>query len=438
MTSKLITASVLTAATLVLASCDEDELILDGERFDTRGAPIATDIEDVERSRPISLVAPVTNANWTHVNGSVEHRIAHPSLDRTLSRVWSVPIGEGNTKRQRLTADPVVADGRVFTLDSQAQVTAFTTDGNLLWQRDLTPSSDASNDASGGGVAFASGRLYVTSGFGSLAVLDAATGETIWTQDLEAAATGAPTVFNGVVYLVTRNAIGWALDINSGRILWQVIGASSPSGLTGGPAPAISGPLVIFPFSSGQMLAAVQNTGATAWVASVPGQRQGRAFSRISDLSGDPVVDGDRIFAGNHSGRAAAFDASTGVMQWTASEGAVNPVWRAGDSVFMVSDDNRLIRLDAETGETVWSVDLPLFLRESQRRRKSTYVHFGPILAGGQLLVASDDGVLRAFSPESGALISETELPNGAARNPVVAGGTLYLITENGQLHAFR
>ncbi|MEO8532087.1 MAG: PQQ-binding-like beta-propeller repeat protein, partial [Deltaproteobacteria bacterium] len=70
--------------------------------------------------------------------------------------------------------------------------------------------------------------------------------------------------------------------------------------------------------------------------------------------------------------------------------------------------------------------------------RKEVYAHYGPILAGGRLLVASNDGVLRMFSPESGALIGQTELPGGAASNPVIVGGTLYVVNQNGQLLAYR
>ena len=257
-------------------------------------------------------------------------------------------------------------------------------------------------------------------------------------QDLQSAATGAPTVSNGVVHVVTRNALGWAVDAETGRILWQVLGAPSESGLAGGPSPAIAGQLVVFPLSSGQMIAAVSGPGTQAWAASVAGERPERAFSRISDLSGDPVAVGNVIYAGNHSGRAAAFDAATGQPIWRADEGAMSPVWVAGGSVFLISDENRLVRLDAATGETIWAEELPFFTRERLTRRKSVFSHFGPVLAGGRLLVASDDGQLREFDPVTGSLIATTPLPRGAARNPVVAGGTLYLVTEDGTLHAFR
>jgi outer membrane protein assembly factor BamB len=120
-------------------------------------------------------------------------------------------------------------------------------------------------------------------------------------------------------------------------------------------------------------------------------------------------------------------------------EGAFDPVWVEGGSVFLISDRNELLRLNAETGERIWGVELPFFEPVRRARRlKDVYVHYGPVLAGGRLLVASDDGLLRGFSPVDGSLVSVIELPEPAARPPVVAGGTLYIVGESGTLHAFR
>ncbi|MDJ0639453.1 MAG: PQQ-binding-like beta-propeller repeat protein [Paracoccaceae bacterium] len=423
-------------ALLTLAACSEPEFILDGERLDVRGNPIPE--ETVSRTLPITLPPSVRNGSWTHPGGNASHHLAHVALDTTLNLAWSVPIGEGNDRKHRITADPVIADGRVYVMDSRARLSAFTTGGSAVWSTDLTPADENADEGSGGGIAVSGGRVYATSGFGELNVLDGATGSILWKQDLDAAATGAPMVSDGVVYVMTTNAIGWAISAEKGRILWQVLGATSSRSSTGGPSPAVAGPLVVFPFSSGQMVSAVAGTGAQAWAASVAGQRLGRAFGVVTDLTGPPLFADNRVYAASQAGRSAAFDATTGQSIWRADEGALGPLWLSGGSLFFVSDKNQLLRLDAATGETVWATDLPFFTRERIRRRKSIYLHHGPVLASGRLIVASDDGVLRQFDPRSGALIGSTTLPDGAARNPVVAGGILFVVTENGQLHAFR
>lgn len=432
------TGGCLAASTLFLVvSCGDQEIILPGERLDMR-EDAAVVQPTADRSAPLRLAAASLNRQWPQVGGSALHDPGHPALGRALGRMWSNDIGAGNDRKRRLTADPVTDGARIYTLDSRARVTAFGLGGEALWSRDLTPPADRPDDTSGGGLAVEGGTLFVSTAFGEVHALDAASGTTRWSQDLDAAATGAPAVADGVVHVVSRNATGWAFDSANGRVLWQVLGAPSDRGIAGGPAPALTASLAIYPFSSAQMIAATRVDGRLVWSAIVGGRRLGRAFSRVSDLTGDPVIQGNVVYAGNHAGRSAAFDLATGQQIWSAEGGAMSPVTVAGGSVFLISDENRLLRLDAATGAEIWSNPLPFFTRERPSRRKGTHAHFGPLLAGGRLLVASDDGNLRQFDPQSGRLVGALSLGAPAARNPVVAGGVLYIVTADGRLHAWR
>ncbi|MCF6445419.1 PQQ-like beta-propeller repeat protein [Nereida sp. MMG025] len=453
--SKTAPLAALLATTLLVSGCAQREEILEGERLDLR-TPVSElisgdtlddtagqtgqdgDAQPAEGPQPIALPAQVNHAAWTHRYGNALHRITHPQLSQSLALAWSSNVGQGNSRKQRITADPVVADGRVFTLDAQATVTATSTSGAPLWTRDLTPLSEQGGDASGGGLAIDGETIFVTTGYGDLTALETATGAELWTQRLEAPATGAPTVAGDIVYVVGANSVAWAINADNGRVKWQLPGLPSASDLVGGPAPVVTDKLVVFPFATGDLLAAFREGGIRRWDASVTGERRGRTYTIIKDLTSDPVVDGNVLYAGNQSGRVAALDVNTGDRIWTATEGAYSPVWPVDNAVFLVSDQAELVRLDASTGERVWGVDLPYFDKERDRRKKAVFAHYGPILAGGRLIVASDDGVLRSFDPVSGALVSTVSIPGGAASNPAVAGATLYVVSGNGQLHAFR
>ena len=102
------------------------------------------------------------------------------------------------------------------------------------------------------------------------------------------------------------------------------------------------------------------------------------------------------------------------------------------------------MRLNAHSGEVIWRQQLP---GQPERRRGlfgngprtfESIGHYGPVLAGGRLIVVSSDGAIRQFAPEDGRLLASSALPGGAATNPVVAGQTLYVVSKKGQLLAFR
>ncbi|MDW4548889.1 PQQ-binding-like beta-propeller repeat protein [Defluviimonas sp. D31] len=439
----MISRAIGAAGILVLVSaCTDPEVILEGERQDVRAAAIGTDATAIApapvTAAPISLPAMQRNADWTHRGGSATHRIGHVALSASPTPVWSARIGAGDGRRNRITSDPVVAAGRVFTLDSKAMVTATGTNGATLWQADLTPPSERSGDASGGGLAYGEGRVFATSGYGELIALDPASGATIWRQRFDAAVGGAPAVSDGRVYVVARDASAWAVRASDGKVEWVLPGAPSNAGVMGAAAPAVDARQVVFPFASGQMVAAAKDSGVGLWNASVAGQRRGRAYATVSDLTGDPVIADGVVYAGTSAGRLSAVNADTGLTLWSARDGAMSPVAVAGGAVFFVNDEDQLMRLDASSGAEVWRVDMPYFTKDRDKRRRDIVAHYGPVLAGGRLVIASSDGLIRSFSPASGALVATTELPGGAASAPAVAGGVLYVVSKSGTLQAFR
>lgn len=431
------------ALTALLIGCSEGELILSGDRQIPREAVIGV---DGEADAPLDA-APVAVAislpgqsggDWTQVGGNAAHQQANAAYSGALTPVWSARIGQGDSRRNRITATPVVAGGRIFTLDSAEHVTATGTNGGTLWQADLTPAGDRSGDASGGGLAFADGRVFATTGFGELVALDAASGAVVWRQRFEAPVAGAPAVAGGKVFAVARDGSAWAVGAADGKVAWQMPGSAAQAGVADGSAPAVSGDTVIFPFASGQIAAAAVADGLPKWSGFVAGKRLGRAYASYSDLTGAPVVAGGTIYAGSAAGRLSATDLETGSTLWSAQDGATDPVVMAGGSLFLVNDEDQLLRLNAATGEEVWRVDLPYFTKDKDKRRRAIHAHYGPVLAGGRLITASSDGLLRAFDPASGKLVGSAEVKGGAASGPVVSGGTLYVVSKSGQLLAFR
>lgn len=426
----LIGASIALA---LLAACGEDEIILPGERLDIRDKPAF-----VNQTASVSIPAARTNAAWTHRNGGADHQISHPALGNALAAAFVAPIGEGDSLRARITADPVVSNGVVYTLDARTTVTATSVTGQTIWSRVLTTGLDGLSDASGGGVSVAGDQLYVTTGFGEISALDIATGAVNWTQDLDAPALSPPTINGDLVYVVARDSTGWALDTTNGRIRWQISSNPSVANFSGSASPATNGDIVVFPFPSGEVVAAFPKGGQRRWAGAITGDRIGRAAALVTDITSDPVIDGDRLYVGNFGGRVAALDLLGGERIWTASEGAVSPVWPVGNAVFLINDISELVRLDTSTGQPVWRIALPDIVGERKARQREFVGHYGPILAGGRLIVASTDGLIRQFDPPSGALIGTVTLPGGAASHPVVAGQTLYVVSKAGQLHAFR
>ena len=432
----------------LIAGCEKD-VILQGERLPVRamvdgisnekGTAVTASGHKANLAEPIALPAQTANAEWTHRGGNSRHVGPHGSLSAAPQLLWSVSIGGGESRKNRITAAPVVAGGRVFTIDAHAQLSAVSLQGAKLWSTSVKPLAGKVSDISGGGLAYGDGRLFVSTAFGELLAVDPATGGVIWRQNTDAPLIGAPTVDGGIVYALGHDGAAWAIDAAHGKVLWQTAGAPGSSGMMGGAAPAISDTMAIFPFESGQLVGVLKKGGTQLWSAPIAGKRLGRSYATvIGDITGDPVIVGDATYVGTAAGRTAKISTRSGERIWTADEGALNPPLPVGNSVFVVNDQGQLVRLDAKTGERIWAVDLPYWVQAKVKKREAIFAQFGPVLAGGRIAVASSDGVLRFFSPVDGKLVATAEIPGGAATPMALAGGMLFVVSGKGQLLAFR
>ncbi|WP_161556022.1 outer membrane protein assembly factor BamB family protein [Mangrovicoccus ximenensis] len=323
-------------------------------------------------------------------------------------------------------------------LDSAATVSAVASNGTVAWSKSLVPPGERPGAVVGGGLAVEGGTLLVTTGYGRLHALSAASGAEAWDKNFGAAVTAAPMVADGLVYVTSRDGMGSAVDLETGRILWQIEGSTASASMLGSGVPVLTGNAVIFPFGNGELTTVLRQAGISLWNGSLAGSRTGRAYGAYGEIPNSPVVSNGTVYVATEAGRLAALDADSGDRIWTSLEGATGPVVAAGGALFLVSDEGRLLRVNASDGTTVWAATLPLFEAEKVKRRKDVFVHYGPVLAGGRLILASSDGLLREIDPASGALLRATQLGAPAASAPIVAGNTLYVLTQDGVLRAFR
>lgn len=435
-----MTALVI-GSTFVMSACSNREPILPGIREDANAVfedRAQTETEFQNASRKFNSPRQATNASWLQGHESQVTRTTHPALSATLSRVWSTDIGTGDTQRTRITADPVAHDGRIYTLDSMSILTATSTAGAVIWTKDLTPYGETSGEADGGGLAIGNNTLFVTTGYGELFAVNLSTGAEIWRQSLLGAGNTRPVYYDGLVYAVSNDTTSWAIEADTGLVRWQTDGLGDSNNLAGSTGPSVSSKFVLFGFGSGDVQAAYRNGGLVMWNTSLTGGSSGTAVGTVDDITGAPVIVNSKVYAANGSGRVVAIDLDSGERLWNAPFGARSQLWVTSDSVFFVNADNQLMRLNASNGKPVWAVDLPKYVSNKPRRRKELWTHHGPILAGGRLLIASNDGWLRSYDPMSGALVAQTEIPDGATTNPIVVDKTLYVVSKEGQLHAFR
>ncbi len=381
-------------------------------------------IELAAADRPLTLPPPQQNEAWSLPGGVASHSPGHLALPATIRTAWSADVGQGSSKQGRLTASPIVADGRVFTLDAAGQVTALSQTGSIVWRASLTPEKDKDYKAFGGGLAAENGRIYVATGHGIVTALDSQGGKKLWEKNLGSPMRSAPTVGAGRVFVVTTDGRTVALAGHDGAELWVYRGLPERASLLIGASPALDGDVVVVPYSSGELVALRVASGAGVWSESLARTRTASSLGSMSDAA-SPSIDGGTVFAIGHSGRMIATDARNGERLWSVNIPGIQMPYVAGETVYVMDTGGQLIAMSRREGKALWTT-----------RLSGAKSWSGPILAGGRLWLTSDTGKLVGVNATGGKVETELDIGTPIYIPPIVANGRMFVLTDKARLVA--
>lgn len=418
-----------TAVDRVLSPFRKKEKILPGERVDVITETNPIEVSQEAGAQGVALPQAISNGDWSQPGGTASNNPGHLAFSGTGQRAWISNAGRGSSDDSRISAAPVIAGGRVFVMDAEGAVSAFSSQGGgRIWRTSLTPEDEDDDGVIGGGVASDGGLVFAASGFGFVTALDPSSGQRIWTADLGIPVRSAPTAFGGRVYVVTSDNRVFALSSADGSQIWSYRGISETTRLLSSASPAVSNEYVVVPYSSGEIIAFKTSDGQPIWADSLTRTRSFTSVSGLSEVAARPVISGGIVYAVGVSGRLVAVKASTGERLWTHNLSSTQTPYLIGNTLYVVGLDRRLIAFDSASGKVRWISKLPGESRDSWA---------GPVGAGGRLWLSSSKGALITVDPSNGQVTSERAIGDETYLAPIVAGGQIFVLTDKANLVAF-
>ena len=403
----------------------EKEVPLPGKRIPVALSENRAGLEVSSIDKPFALPAPRQNDTWSQPGGTANNTPGHLTLSATPRQAWSADAGVGSSSSGRLTASPIVLVGKVFTLDANARLSAFTLSGGSAWRVSLTPEKEKSYKGYGGGLAADGGRIFAATGFGIVYAIDPQSGKKHWEKNLGSPIRSSPTAAAGKVIVVMSDGKTVALSAADGAEAWSFQGQSEKAAILSNSSPAIDGDVVVVPYPTGDLVALRLSDGQQMWAESLARTRLASSLGSMTD-AGRPAIDGGTVFAVGHSGRMIATNARSGERTWSLNVPGIQGPAIAGEMVYVVDTAGQLMAITRKDGKVIWTVKLP-----------GTNTWSGPVVAGNKLWLASNKGQLIGVEATTGKPDGMQDLGAPVYIAPIVAGGRMFVLTDKARLIAF-
>ena len=284
-------------------------------------------------------------------------------------------------------------------------------------------SFDGFNDLGNFLPAFSSDNVFFASNSGSVASLDASSGEQNWITELNFLSSGVAAGF-GIIVVSDIDGNVIALNQRDGSILWNVNVKGEVL------SKAVIDPKgVIIKTGSGELISLDKDSGEIIW----------SYRSKLPTLtirgSSSPVIYDENIYVTFDSGRLGVFEIDSGFPIWDGAISYVSgtselenlidadsdPLVEAG-LVYTTNYQGKLNIFDIAQQRSIWTFDLSSF--------------YTPIVTRGMLIVVESNSGIRSFSSKNlEESWSNEEYLNRSLSNPVSYKGNIVVGDFEGYLH---
>ena len=330
--------------------------------------------------------------------------------------LWTSSIGAA----EAFVFTPVLSGDSVYAASRAGTVTRLSADtGQAKWRVSV-------GKRISGGVGSDGTLAVVATDEGEVFALEAETGAVRWRARVSSEVLAAPKLADQLVLVRSADSRIFAFGAEDGKRRWvyQRAAASlivrSPVGLSVGQGSLYAG------FSGGKLAAISLANGNLRWESTVALPKGSTELERVTDVVGEPALQGREVCAAAYQGRVACYDVQNGNQLWTREMSSLTGVSFDTRYAFVSDDKGAVHALDRSSGRSVWKQDRLAY------RQLSLPIPLGTEVAAGDL-----QGFVHFMARESGAFLARAATDGSPIRAaPLRLPGGFLVQTQNGGLYA--
>lgn len=318
---------------------------------------------------------------------------------------------------------PIIHNQKLFNIDSSGDVTAFDLETKKeLWHQRIFEKLWLKNYKVAH-LGACKKILFAVAGVNQIKAIDQESGAILWSRDLSVIFSSTPICDDENVYITSSDNKTFALNADNGAIKWIHFGIAKTLALFGNAQVVLFGSKAIISNASGDLYVVDKISGKEIWQTSLNSMSSYNANSYLTDIDSAPLVKDNVVYVIGNGGLMKALNLNNGEELWKKPIASVVDFWLAGDFLYVINNNSKLMAIYQKTGTIKWFKQLP---QPSGIFNKKHHNYIGTIMVGGKLVITRDDGEILILSPIDGAIESQYSLNKRVLHQPAIVGNKLY------------
>tara|TARA_Y100001970_G_C14252537_1_gene872872 strand:+ start:1158 stop:2462 length:1305 start_codon:yes stop_codon:yes gene_type:complete len=309
--------------------------------------------------------------------------------------------------------------------DNKGSVLQFDKKSKLIWKKNYYTKSEKKLRPI---LQFTNNKniLIVADNIAKYYALDINSGELLWSKNNLAPFNSQIKIYDDKFFIIDLSNTLRCFSVNSGEELWNVKTEKSLIRSQKKLSMVIINDFLYFNNSIGDISAVNINQGELLW--QLPTQSSLIYDSSFSLESSDIITDGKTLFFSNNKNQFFSIDVNTGSFNW---ENKVNSNLRpslVGNYLFTVSMEGFLIVIEKNTGNIIKVTDI---FRNFKKKKRDKIKPIGFIMGVKNIYLTTDNGRLLVIDIKTGLTNSILKIDNEKISRPFVLDKNLFVIKDN-------
>ena len=338
------------------------------------------------------------------------------------SKSWS--FYSGSLSRNFVFA-PIFKSDKIFILDTSGVLFARDVKtSKKIWKSKIFAKNFLKNYKTPK-IGFSDGKIFAIAGINKIAAASAIDGKILWSKDISSIPVSTPVSDGKLVYVSTNDNKLYAFNCENGDLVWVQSGISRATAIFGAADPIIYQDLILVSYSSGEIYAVKKDSGEAIWSQDLNLSKATNSDFYLNDIDATPFAKDGVLYSIGNGGLMMAIKIKDGNYLWKKEIAGITDFWAAGEFLFVINNDNKLLAISKKSGGVKWISQLPNFKKEQKPQTK--FIYSGVVMAGDKLLISRFDGLLLVASPLDGKIEQTFKFNKKISHAPIVINGKIYL-----------